>query len=247
MKHVLITGGGRGIGRACALRAAGAGAAVTITFVRDAEAARSVTGAIEAKGGKALAVRADAATEADVAAAFEAGQKAFGAIDGFVNNAGFGSPAGRLADKSAADMARLFDVNILGAYLGAREAVRRMSTRLGGAGGSIVNLSSAASRLGMPGEGVDYAGSKGALDTLTLGLAREVAREGIRVNAVRPGLIETEFHAGMGRGERLAEYAPSVPMGRVGTPAEVAEAVVWLLSDAASYVTGALLDVTGGR
>lgn len=247
MKHVLITGGGRGIGRACALRAAQAGAAVTLTYVNDAEAAEAVRAAVAAQGGRAHALRADAALERDVIAAFDAGQDLFGPVDGFVNNAGFGSPAGRLADKAAADMARLFEVNILGAYLGAREAVRRMSTRTGGAGGAIVNVSSAASRLGMPGEGVDYAGTKGALDTLTIGLAREVGREGIRVNAVRPGLIETEFHAGMGRGERLAEYAPAVPMGRVGTPEEVAEAVIWLLSDAASYVTGALLDVTGGR
>ena len=248
MKHVLVTGGSRGIGRACAMLAARGGAAVTFTFIGNEAAARSLVEEISAHGGQARAVQADASREADVQRAFDEAQAAFGAVDGFVNNAGTGTPAGKLADKSAADMARLFEVNVLGAYLGAREAVRRMSTARGGRGGAIVNMSSAAVRLGVPGEGVDYAGSKAVMDTLTIGLSKEVAREGIRVNAVRPGLIETEFHAlAMGRPERLAEFTPGVPLGRTGSAAEVAEAVIWLLSDAASYVTGAVLDVTGGR
>lgn len=248
MKHVLITGGSRGIGRACALLAARDGAAVTFTYAGNRAAADAVVAEIASQSGRAIAILADASKEADVIRAFDESQAAYGAIDGFVNNAGIGTPASKLADKSAADMARLFEVNVLGAFLGAREAVRRMSRARGGAGGSIVNMSSAGVRLGVPNEGVDYAGSKAVMDTLTIGLAKEVAGEGIRVNAVRPGLIETEFHAlSMGRGERLAEFTPGVPMGRTGSAEEVAEAVVWLLSDAASYVTGAILDVTGGR
>lgn len=248
MKHVLITGGGRGIGRACALLAAQRGMAVSFTYAGNEAAALEAAKAIDAAGGRAKAIRADASREADVLRAFDEAEGAFGPIDGFVNNAGIASPGGKLADKTAADMARLFEVNVLGAYLGAREAVRRMSTARGGHGGAIVNMSSAAVRLGGAGEAVDYAGSKAIMDTLTIGLSKEVAREGIRVNAVRPGLIETEFHAlAMGRGERLAEMTPMVPMARTGSAEEVAEAVIWLLSDAASYVTGALLDVTGGR
>ena len=247
MRHVLITGGSRGIGRACAVLAARDGAAVSFTYVADDTAATHVVRTIVSAGGRAEAIRADAAREADVTRAFDEAQAAFGPIDGFVNNAGIVTRAGKLADKDAADMARLFEVNVLGAYLGAREAVRRMSTARGGAGGSIVNMSSAAVRLGMPGEGVDYAGSKAIMDALTIGLSKEVGREGIRVNAVRPGLIETDIHGSMGRPGRLSEFAPNVPMGRTGTADEVAESVVWLLSDAASYVTGAILDVTGGR
>ena len=248
MKHVLVTGGSRGIGRACALLAAREGAAVTFTFAGNRAAADAVVDAIAGKGGRAKALLADAAKEADVIRAFDEAQAAFGPVDGFVNNAGIGTNASKLADKSAADMARLFEVNVLGAYMGAREAVRRMSRARGGAGGSIVNMSSAAVRIGGANEAVDYSGSKAVMDTPTLGLAREVAGEGIRVNAVRPGMIETEFHAlSLGRPDRLAEYRPGIPMGRTGSAEEVAEAVVWLMSDAASYVTGAILDVTGGR
>lgn len=248
MKHVLVTGGSRGIGRACAILAARDGAAVSFTYVGNKPAADAVAAQIEAAGGRALAIQGDASKEADVARAFDAAVAAFGPVDGFVNNAGIGSPVSKLADKKAADMARLFEVNVLGAFLSAREAVRRMSRDKGGPGGSIVNMSSAAVRLGGPNETVDYAASKAIMDTMTIGLSKEVASEGIRVNAVRPGLIETEFHEkSLGRGERLVEFTKGVPMGRTGTAEEVAELVVWLLSDAASYVNGAIVDVTGGR
>jgi NAD(P)-dependent dehydrogenase (short-subunit alcohol dehydrogenase family) len=178
---------------------------------------------------------------------FEGATRALGPLRGVVVNAGIVAPASRLVDMTAERMRRMFEVNVLGAYLTAREAARRMSTSLGGAGGSIVLISSAAARLGSPGLYVDYAGSKGAIDTLTLGLAKELAAEGVRVNAVRPGLIDTEIHASGGEPQRAFTLGATTPLGRPGTPDEVAEAVVWLLSDAASYVTGAILDVAGGR
>ena len=242
-KSILITGGSRGIGRAVALAAAKRHWNIAFTYINDEAAAQKTQSDILAAGGKSHFMKADASKEADVIAAFDAAEKAFGRIDGFVNNAGFGTKAGRLTDKSASDMARLFEVNILGAYLGAKEAVRRMSAK----GGAIVNISSAATRLGMPNEGVDYAGSKAIMDTLTIGLSKEVGPQQIRVNAVRPGLIATDFHAIMGKPTRAQDLGPSVPLGREGSADEVAEAVIWLLSDEASYVTGALLDVTGGR
>jgi len=241
-KTILITGGSRGIGRAVAILAGKRGWKVGLTYVSNADAAAEAVAAVEAAGGAAIAVQADSAKHADIVAAFDATEKAFGPLDGFVNNAGFGTQTGRLADKKPADIAALVEVNVLGALLGAREAARRLTR-----GGAIVNMSSAATRLGMPGEGVDYAATKGAMDSLTLGLARELAPDGVRVNAVRPGLIATEFHALMGAPGRAERLGKSVPLGREGTADEVAEATVWLLSDAASYVTAALLDVTGGR
>ena len=244
---ILITGGSRGIGRACAILAGSRGWNVMLTYLANPAAADDTVAAVKAAGGRALAIQANAAKEAEVVAAFDATEKAFGPAAGFVNNAAFGTPTGRLIDKKPEDIALLVETNVLGALLGAREAARRMAKSRGGRGGSIVNMSSAASRLGMPGEGVDYAASKGSIDTLTLGLARELGPDGVRVNAVRPGLIATEFHAAMGAPGRAERLGQSVPLGRAGTADDVVEAVIWLLSDAASYVSGALLDVTGGR
>ncbi|MDE2363087.1 MAG: SDR family oxidoreductase [Hyphomicrobiales bacterium] len=246
-KTILITGGSRGIGRAVAILAARRGWNIAFTYIANESAANETAEAVRRAGGKALAIKGHAAVQAEVAAAFDATEKAFGAIDGFVNNAGFGTQTAQLADKKPEDIAALVETNVLGALLGAREAARRMSTKRGGKGGSIVNMSSAATRLGMPNEGVDYAATKGAMDPLTIGLSRELGPQGVRVNAVRPGLIATDFHALMGAPERLQKLMQFVPMGREGTAEEVAEAVVWLLSDEASYVSGALLDVTGAR
>ncbi|MCC0003280.1 MAG: SDR family oxidoreductase [Methylobacteriaceae bacterium] len=246
-KTILITGGSRGIGRAIAVLAGSRGWKVAITYLSNDEAAADTVAAVEAAGGGALAIKADAARLDDVAHAFDAAEKAFGPVDGFVNNAGIGTQTAKLADKDPADIARLVEINVLGALYGAREAARRMSKSRGGKGGVIVNMSSAAARLGMPGEGVDYAATKGAMDTLTHGMSKELAPEGIRVNAIRPGLIATEFHASMGAPGRAERLGQSVPIGREGSAEEVAEAAVWLLSDEASYVAGAIIDVTGGR
>ena len=246
-KTILVTGGSRGIGRAVAILAGKRGWSVAFTYLSNDTAARETVAAIETAGGKGLAIKADAAKLEDVAMAFDATEKAFGLVDGFVNNAGIGTQAGRLADKAPQEIARLVDVNVLGALYGAREAARRMSRSRGGKGGSIVNMSSAAARLGMPGEGVDYAATKGAMDTLTYGLSKELGPDGVRVNAIRPGLIATEIHAAMGAPGRAERLGQSVPIGRAGSAEEVAEATVWLLSDEASYVAGAVLDVTGGR
>ncbi|HMN71153.1 MAG TPA: SDR family oxidoreductase [Rhodoblastus sp.] len=246
-KTILVTGGSRGIGRAVAILAGKRGWRVAITYVSNDKAAQETVAAVEAAGGKGLAVKADAAKLDEVAKAFDAAEKAFGPIDGFVNNAGIGTQVGKLADKDPAEIARLVEINVLGALYGAREAARRMSRSRGGKGGVIVNMSSAAARLGMPGEGVDYAASKGSMDTLTYGLSKELAPEGVRVNAIRPGLIATDIHAAMGAPGRAERLGQSVPIGREGSAEEVAEATVWLLSDEASYVAGAVLDVTGGR
>jgi NAD(P)-dependent dehydrogenase (short-subunit alcohol dehydrogenase family) len=244
---VLVTGGGRGIGAATCHLAARDGYQVVFGYRADAAAAASVVADIQAAGGVAHAVCGDVADESHVRALFDAVDQR-GRLVGLVNNAGvLGGPQMRLVDMSARRMRDVFAVNVVGAMLCAREAVRRMSVDRGGNGGAVINVSSAASRLGSAGEYVDYAATKGALDTFTLGLSREVAAEGIRVNAVRPGLIRTDIHAEGGMPDRVDRLAPGVPMGRGGEPEEVARAIMWLLSDAASYVTGALLDVTGGR
>lgn len=246
-KIVLITGGSRGIGAATAVLAAQRGWAVAINYQRHAQAAESVVRQIEAAGGRAIAVQGDVAVEADVMTMFETVDHRLGRLTALVNNAGVVDRPARVDEMRGERLRRMFSINVLGAFYCAREAVLRMSTRHGGAGGSIVNVSSIAARLGAPHQYVDYAASKGALDTLTLGLAHEVGGEGIRVNAVRPGLIDTEIHASGGLPHRVSELASQVPMGRGGTPEEVAEAIVWLMSDAASYTSATLMDIAGGR
>ena len=246
-KVLLVTGGGRGIGAATARQAAQAGWAVAVNYAANALAADEVVRAIRAAGGRALAVQGDVADEAQVLRMFETVDAKLGRLNGLVNNAGVVDVTARLDEMSVARWRRMFDINVIGSLLCAREAVRRMSTRHGGSGGAIVNLSSAASRLGSPGQYVDYAAAKGAIDAFTIGLAKEVALDGIRVNAVRPGLIETEIHASGGLPDRVRDLSHQVPMQRGGTANEVAQAIVWLLSDAASYTTMSLLDVSGGR
>lgn len=244
---LLITGGGRGIGAATAVLAAQRGFAVAVNYASNSLAADEVVRTIRAGGGTAIAVQADVGDEAQVLAMFEKVDAKLGRLTALVNNAGVVDMKARVDEMSVARLDRMFRINVIGSFVCAREAVRRMSTKHGGNGGSIVNVSSAASRLGSPGQYVDYAASKGAIDTFTLGLAKEVADEGIRVNAVRPGLIETDIHASGGMPERAAMLAPTVPMKRTGTAEEIAGAIVWLLSPEASYTTAALLDVTGGR
>ncbi|MBU6488610.1 MAG: SDR family oxidoreductase [Burkholderiales bacterium] len=244
---VLITGASRGIGRATAVLLGAQGAAVGINYVRDAAAAEQTAAEVERAGGQAVLLQGDVADEQAVVAMFDGLTTAFGCIDALVNNAGIVAASLPLAEMDAARLKRMFDVNVFGAYLCAREAARRMSFDRGGRGGAIVNVSSAASRLGSPNEYVDYAGSKAAVDTMTIGLAKELGPRGIRVNAVRPGLIETDIHASGGQPQRAATLGAQTPLGRPGKAEEVAQAIVWLLSDAASYVQGALLDVSGGR
>ncbi|HSV70394.1 MAG TPA: SDR family oxidoreductase [Methylibium sp.] len=246
---VLITCAGRGIGAAAAQRCAAAGWAVAVNYARDGAAAQAVVDAIVAGGGEARAFAADVADDAQVVALFAAVDAAFGPgrLRGLVNNAGIVAPAARVDAYDPARVRRLFEVNVFGSLACAREALRRLSTAHGGAGGAIVNLSSVAARLGGPGEYVDYAASKGAIESFTIGLAKEVAAEGVRVNAVRPGIIATEIHASGGRPERASQMAGLIPMQRPGTADEVARSIVWLLSDEASYVTGAIVDVGGGR
>ncbi len=243
---MVVTGGGRGIGAATARLAAERGYAVCVGYLRNRDSAHEVVQAIEKDGGKAAAVMGDVAKEADVVRLFDRAAK-LGRVAALVNNAGILERQTRLDDMEAARFERVFATNITGAFLCAREAVRRMSTRHGGAGGGIVNVSSMASRLGSPGEYVDYAASKGAIDSLTIGLSKEVADEGIRVNAVRPGVIYTEIHASGGEPGRVERVKAAVPMKRGGQPEEVARAILWLLSDEASYSTGTFIDVSGGR
>ena len=244
---LLITGGSRGIGAATALLAAQRGFAVAVNYAANSLAADEVVRGIRAGGGTAIAVQADVGDEAQVLAMFAHVDAKLGRLTALVNNAGVVDMRSRVDEMSVARLERMFRINVIGSFVCAREAVRRMSTRHGGSGGTIVNVSSAAARLGSPGQYVDYAASKGAIDTFTVGLAKEVADEGIRVNAVRPGLIETDIHASGGMPERAAALAPTVPMKRTGTPEEIAGAIVWLLSPEASYTTAALLDVAGGR
>jgi NAD(P)-dependent dehydrogenase (short-subunit alcohol dehydrogenase family) len=246
-KIMLVTGGGRGIGAATALLAASRGYAVAINYLRDEESAQKTAASIVAGGGRAVVIQADVTREADVERLFARVDVALGRVDVLVNNAGVVDVQSRVDAMSEARLLRMFRINVIGSFLSAREAVRRMSTSRGGSGGSIVNVSSAASKHGSAGEYVDYAASKAAIDTFTLGLAREVAGEGIRVNAVRPGIIRTEIHASGGDAERAERMAPSLPMRRAGTPEEVAAAILWLASDESSYCTGSILDVAGGR
>jgi NAD(P)-dependent dehydrogenase (short-subunit alcohol dehydrogenase family) len=246
-KIMLVTGGSRGIGAATARLAAAKGYAVCVSYVSREAAAQKVVADIEQAGGAALAVRADVALAADILRLFEAVDAAFGPLTALVNNAGILEPHSRVDQMDAARLIRVLTTNVVGSFLCAQQAVRRMSTRHGGGGGAIVNLSSAAARLGAPGEYVDYAASKGAIDTFTVGLAKEVAGEGIRVNAIRPGLIYTDIHESGGDPGRVDRLEGAVPMKRGGTADEVASAILWLLSEEASYVTGAVLDVSGGR
>ena len=243
---VIVTGGSRGIGRAVALACAARGDQVLIGYASNAAAADDTCAAIAAAGGIASAVRCDVADERDVLALFKAADQ-LGPLGALVNNAGIVAPTSRLEQMSAQRLERMFAVNVIGSMLCAREAVLRMSTRHGGAGGVIINISSVAAKLGSPNTYIDYAASKGAIDSFTIGLGHEVAAEGIRVVAVRPGLIDTEIHASGGDPDRARRLATHVPMQRVGTVTEIANAVVWLLSDQASYITSTIIDVSGGR
>ena len=247
LQTLLITGGSRGIGAATARLAAAQGWDVAVNYTRDAVAAECVAADVRALGRRALVLQADVADHAQVLAMFATIDRAWGRLTGLVNNAGVVDVPARVDEMAPARLQRMFAVNVMGSIWCAQEAVRRMSTRHGGVGGVIVNLSSAAARLGSPGQYVDYAAAKGAIDTFTLGLAREVAAEGVRVNAVRPGIIETDIHASGGQPDRAAQLAPQVPMKRAGSADEVAQAIVWLLGPGASYTTGAVVDVTGGR
>jgi NAD(P)-dependent dehydrogenase (short-subunit alcohol dehydrogenase family) len=246
-KVMIVTGGGRGIGAATARLAAERGYAVAVNYRSNRDAAEALVRQIESRGGRAIAVAGDVADEADVLRLFEAADRSLGRVGALVNNAGIVDRGMRVEKMSAERIARMLAVNVTGSFLCAREAVKRMSTRNGGSGGAIVNVSSIAARLGGAGEYVDYAASKGAIDTFTVGLAREVGPDGIRVNAVRPGIIRTEIHESSGDPARVERIGASAPLQRPGEAEEVARAILWLLSDEASYMTGALVDVTGGR
>ncbi|ACP26858.1 putative oxidoreductase (YgfF), NAD(P)-binding domain protein [Sinorhizobium fredii NGR234] len=244
---LLVTGGSRGIGAAVCLAAASKGWRVAVNYASQRQAAEDVVHQITESGGSAVAIQGDVGSDEGVKAIFAAVDAAFGRLDGLVNNAGIVGPPQRVDAISSERLERMFRVNVTGAIRCAAEAVLRMSTRYGGQGGSIVNLSSVAAVLGAPGQYVDYAAAKGAIDSFTVGLAREVAAEGIRVNAVRPGIIDTDIHASGGLPDRARDMAPSIPMQRPGTAGEVADAILYLLSDKATYVTGAILNVSGGR
>lgn len=242
----IVTGGSRGIGRATALAAAARGYKVVVGYASNKAAAGEVVSKIEASNGKAIAVKCDVGSEADILDLYKQAD-AFGPLGALVNNAGVVDLTSRVDEMSAERLHRMMNINVIGNILCAREAVKRLSTKHGGKGGVIINLSSVASTLGSPAQYVDYAASKGAIDTFTLGLAREIASEGVRVVAVRPGLIDTEIHASGGEPDRAHRLAHNVPMKRVGTAEEIANAIVWLMSDEASYVTGTIVDVSGGR
>jgi NAD(P)-dependent dehydrogenase (short-subunit alcohol dehydrogenase family) len=244
---MLITGAGRGIGAATARLAAERGYAVCINYLRDAAAAQKLKIELEKSGTKAIAVAGDVSVEADVLRIFGAVERSLGRLTALVNNAGIVDVRARVEEMTAARLQRMFAINVIGSFLCAREAVKRMAPRFGGEGGAIVNISSVAARLGSPNDYVDYAASKGAIDTFTMGLAKEVAADRIRVNGVRPGVIRTEIHAASGDPERLERIGATAPLQRPGEPEEVARAILWLLSDEASYTTGTTLDVSGGR
>jgi NAD(P)-dependent dehydrogenase (short-subunit alcohol dehydrogenase family) len=246
-KVMLITGASRGIGAATARLAARQGYALCLNYHQREDAANQVLEQIRAAGVSAITVKADVADENQVLAMFDVIDREFGRLDVLVNNAGMLEQQMRLEKMDAARWTRVLGANVIGSFLCAREAIKRMSTKQGGRGGSIINLSSIAARLGAPGEYIDYAAAKGAIDSMTLGLAKEVAEEGIRVNAVRPGVIHTDIHASGGEPDRIERVKASVPMGRGGQAEEIAEAILWLASEQASYTTGALLDVSGGR
>lgn len=247
MKTILITGASRGIGRATAILCGERGWSVGVNYIGNHEAAENTAEAVRQAGGKAIILQGDASVEADVISMFDETEKQLGALDGVVINAGIVAPSLQLADMSIERLQRMFDVNVLGAYLCARESARRMSVDRGGKGGSVVLVSSIASRIGSPFEYIDYAGSKAAVDTLAMGLAKELGAQKVRVNAVRPGLVNTDIHASGGQPGRAQRLGVSTPMGRPGEASEIAEAILWLLSDASSYTTGSLLDVSGGR
>jgi NAD(P)-dependent dehydrogenase (short-subunit alcohol dehydrogenase family) len=244
---MMITGASRGIGAASARLAAAQGWSVCVNYGRDAEGAQRVVADIVSGGGKAVAVKADVADEADVVSLFATCDRELGRVTALLNNAGVVAPAARVDEMTAERIMRILRINVLGSFLAAREAVRRMSTRHDGPGGVVVNISSAAARLGSAGEYVDYAASKGAIDTMTIGLASEVAAEGIRVVGIRPGLIDTDIHESQGAIGRLERLAPLIPVKRAGSADEVAQVAIWLMSEQASYVTGTILDVSGGR
>jgi len=244
---MIVTGGGRGIGAATARLAAARGYAVCISFLHDQAAAQAVVQDIKSNGGSAIAVQGDVASEPDVMRLFQETDRSLGKLSALVNNAGIVTTASRVEAMGVERLQRMFSTNVVGPFLCAREAIRRMSSKHGGKGGAIVNVSSGAARLGSPGEWVDYAASKGAIDTMTIGLAKELAGEGIRVNCVRPGFVNTGIHAGAGEPNRIERLRDSIPLKRGGEPEEVARAILWLLSEEASYSTGAILDVTGGR
>jgi NAD(P)-dependent dehydrogenase (short-subunit alcohol dehydrogenase family) len=244
---LIVTGAGRGIGRAVAKLASARGFSVAVNYAQDAHSATNLVRHIARSRGRAIAIQADISREDEILRLFETAERELGPLAGLVNNAGITGGFARVEVVTSATLTQVFAVNVIGAMLCAREAVRRMSTRNGGKGGTIVNISSRAAQIGGAGEWVHYAASKGALDTFTLGLAREVAAEGIRVNAAAPGHVLTELHATSGDPDRMTRLAPTIPMGRAGTPEEIAEAVLWLLSPKASYTTGAILAVSGGR
>jgi len=244
---LVVTGGGRGIGAATARLAAKRGYSVCVNFLRDRASADRVVQDIREAGGTAIAVAGDVSLEKDVLSLFRECDRSLGQLTALVNNAGIVERQSRVEAMDAPRLQRMFATNVVGPFLCAREAIKRMSTKHGGKGGAIVNISSGASRLGSPGEYVDYAASKGAVDTMTIGLAKELAGEGIRVNCVRPGFVNTEIHASGGEPDRIERLRDSIPMKRGGEPEEVARAILWLLSEEASYSTGAILDVTGGR
>lgn len=246
-KVVVITGGSRGIGAATALLSAKSGYSVAVNYLENDQRAQQIIDQIKSRGGSAMAIKADVADEKQVVEMFQIVDQELGPLDALVNNAGILAPISQVQNIDATRIRKLFDVNVVGSFLCAREAISRMSTECGGRGGSIINLSSGAARLGGANEYVDYAASKAAIDTFTMGLAKELANQNIRVNAVRAGFIQTEMHDSVGGSARFAQLQHTIAMQRVGQPEEIAEGILWLLSDKASYCTGTILDITGGR